>query len=325
MIQNLKVSLYSRKDIIVPTRTVNIWEWLLHKNEYTPIVEKLRNTSNDKERKRLKNSLPAITVSGIFSKRRADCMISPSNLICIDIDGKDNPSVSDMDVLKARLAKLPYIMYCGLSASGKGMFCIIQYDDFGNHKLYFNALQQEFKEMGIIIDSSCSDICRLRFYSYDEHPYVNWNAEVYTHTLEKSNTIHLKSKEIIPKNSPDRQTSNETPQYLSLEEALLQPSNLDFASTTPLSKTEEMERLLNLVIERKIDITQIYNDWIKIGLVIKNLFGEKGLDLFLKVSSFYPDYSQEETESKYLELNEKRYRVNTQSLFDIVAKYGIYR
>ena len=54
MIQNLKVSLYSRKDIIVPTRTVNIWEWLLHKNEYTPIVEKLRNTSNDKERKRLK-------------------------------------------------------------------------------------------------------------------------------------------------------------------------------------------------------------------------------------------------------------------------------
>ena len=86
-----------------------------------------------------------------------------------------------------------------------------------------------------------------------------------------------------------------------------------------------MERLLNLVIERKIDITQIYNDWIKIGLVIKNLFGEKGLDLFLKVSSFYPDYSQEETESKYLELNEKRYRVNTQSLFDIVAKYGIYR
>lgn len=66
-----------------------------------------------------------------------------------------------------------------------------------------------------------------------------------------------------------------------------------------------MERLLDLVIERKIDITQIYNDWIKIGLVIKNLFGEKGLDLFLKVSSFYPNYSQEEAESKYLELNEK--------------------
>lgn len=229
-----------------------------------------------------------------------------------------------MEVLKARLAKLPYIMYCGLSASGKGVFCIIQYDDFGKHKLYFNALQQEFKEMGIIIDSSCSDICRLRFYSYDKHPYVNWNAEVYTHTLEKSNTT-LKAKEVIPKNSSDWQTSNETLITFSIEESLLQSSNLDFASATPLSKTEEMERLLDLVIERKIDITQIYNDWIKIGLVIKNLFGEKGLDLFLKVSSFYPNYSQEEAESKYLELNEKRYRVNTQSLFDIAAKYGIHR
>ena len=321
MIQNLKVSLYSRKDIVVPTKTVNIWEWLLHKNEYTPIVEKLRNTSNDKERKRLKNSLPAITVSGIFSKRRADCMISPSNLICIDIDGKDNPSVSDMEVLKARLAKL----YCGLSASGKGLFCIIQYDDFGKHKLHFNALQQEFKEMGIIIDSSCSDICRLRFYSYDEHPYVNWNAEVYTHTLEKSNTTHLKSKEVTPKNNSGWQTSNETSRTFSIEESLLQSSNLDFTSAAPLSKTQEMERLLNLVIERKIDITPIYNDWIKIGLVIKNLFGEKGLDLFLKVSSFYPNYSQKEAESKYLELNEKRYRVNTQSLLDIAAKYGIHR
>ena len=41
-----------------------------------------------------------------------------------------------------------------------------------------------------------------------------------------------------------------------------------------------MKRLLNLVIERQIDITSIYNDWIKIGLVIRNLFGDKGLDLF---------------------------------------------
>ena len=321
---NLEVSIFRCKKNKASVKTVDIREWLLQRNEYTLIVEKLRETDDDDERKCLKSSLPAITVSGVFSKRRADCLLRPSNLICIDIDGKDNPSISDMEVLKASLAKLSYVMYCGLSASGNGLFCIIPYDDFGKHKLYFNALQQEFKEMGIIIDSSCSDICRLRFYSYDKHPYVNWNAEVYTHTLEKSNTT-LKAKEVIPKNSSDWQTSNETLITFSIEESLLQSSNLDFANATPLSKTEEMERLLDLVIERKIDITQIYNDWIKIGLVIKNLFGEKGLDLFLKVSSFYPNYSQEEAESKYLELNEKRYRVNTQSLFDIAAKYGIHR
>ena len=258
------------------------------------------------------------------SQNEADSLIRPSNLICIDIDGKDNPSISDMEKFKKRLAELPYVMYCGLSASGKGAFCIIPYDDFGKHKLYFNALQREFKEMEIIIDSSCSDICRLRFYSYDEHPYVNWDAEVYTHTMEKTNIAHLKSKEVFSKRSSDIQISNENPRAISIEEALLQPSNLDFASATPLSKTEEAERLLNLVIERQIDITPIFNDWIKIGLVIKNLFGDKGLDLFLKVSSFYPKYNQEEAESKYFELNEKKYKTNTQSLFEIAAKYGIY-
>ena len=249
-----------------PVKTVDIREWLLQRNEYTPIVEKLRETDDEEKRKYLKSSLPAITVSGVFSKRRADSLIRPSNLICIDIDGKDNPSISDMEKFKKRLAELPYVMYCGLSASGKGAFC---------------------------------NICRLRFYSYDEHPYVNWDAEVYTHTMEKTNIAHLKSKEVFSKRSSDIQISNENPRALSIEEALLQPSSLDFASATPLSKTEEAERLLNLVIERQIDITPIFNDWIKIGLVIKNLFGDKGLDLFLKVSSFHPKYSQEEAESKY--------------------------
>lgn len=92
-----------------------------------------------------------------------------------------------------------------------------------------------------------------------------------------------------------------------------------------MSKIQEVERLLNLVIERQVDITPIYNDWIRIGLVIKNLFEDKGLDLFLKVSSFYPNYTQEEAENKYFELDERKYRVNSQSLFDIAAKYGIYK
>lgn len=217
------------------------------------------------------------------------------------------------------------IMYCGLSASGKGVFCIIPYEDYRKHKLHFYALEQEFKDMGIVVDSSCSDICRLRFYSYDEHPYVNFDAEVYTRTLDKSSAIHLKSEIIAPKKSGDRRILNVTSKPLSLREALLQPSNLDFASAVPLSKTAETERLLNLVIERQIDITSIYNDWIKIGLVIRNLFGDKGLDLFDKVSSFHPKYSQEEVEDKFFELDEEKYRASTQSLFEIAAKYGIYK
>ena len=83
--------------------------------------------------------------------------------ICIDIDGKDNPSISDMEEFKKKLSKLPYMMYCGLSASGKGLFCIIPYKDYRNHKLHFNALEQEFKDMGrtiLFVSHDLSSISR---------------------------------------------------------------------------------------------------------------------------------------------------------------------
>lgn len=321
---HFKVSLFSCKKSIIPARCVDIWEWLLQRNECTSIIERSRKTNDNKEYKRLKSSLPAITPSGIFHKRNANSLTKPSNLICIDIDGKDNPSISDVEELKERLGKLPYVMYCGLSASGKGVFCIIPYEDYKKHKLYFNALEQEFKDMGVVVDSSCSDICRLRFYSYDEHPYINPDAETYTRTLEKGNTAVsrprqqqvFKSRGVIPRKKPKE---------LSVEEALLQPSNLDFASATPLTKTQEVERLLNVVIDKQIDITEQYNDWIAVCYIIKNLFGDEGIDLFHQASSFYPNYDYEETEQLYLSAIRNKYHYNTDRLFEIAAKYGIYK
>lgn len=119
--------MFSHRLSTTPIKTINLWEWLLLENKYTPYINDIRASSNEEERKFLKSKLPAITPSGVFSKRKADCLVEPTNLICIDIDGKDNPSISDMEELKKKLSKLSYIMYCGLSASGKGLFCIIPY------------------------------------------------------------------------------------------------------------------------------------------------------------------------------------------------------
>lgn len=321
----IKVSMFKRARYKMTCGTISLWDWLLERNSYTPLVEMLRQETIEEKRKKIKDLLPAVTISCICSERFISSITEYTNLICIDIDGKDNPSISDMEELKQRLGKLPYVMYCGLSASGNGVFCIIPYEDYKKHKLYFNALERDFRNMGIIVDSSCSDICRLRFYSYDEHPYINFEVKTYSNTLEKSEFTRIKYERVIHKQSCKRSISTESSKNISLEDFLLQPSNLDFTSATPLSKIQEVERLLNLVIERQVDITPIYNDWIRIGLVIKNLFEDKGLDLFLKVSSFYPNYTQEEAENKYFELDERKYRVNSQSLFDIAAKYGIYK
>ena len=315
--------MFSHRLSTTPIKTINLWGWLLLENEYTPYINDIRSSSNEEERKFLKSKLPAITLSGVFSKRKADCLVEPTNLICIDIDGKDNPSISDMEELKKKLSKLSYIMYCGLSASGKGLFCIIPYKDYRNHKLHFNALEQEFKDMGIVVDSSCSDIGRLRFYSYDEYPYANPDAEIYTRTLEKvpeikQSRFHQKTDIVHNSNQIHQNIDKNT---MSLEEFFLSPTNMDYASATPLSKTQKVERLLKRVIEEKKDITLIQKDWIAICCIIKNLFGDEGRELFHQVSSFYPKYDYDEADDEYSK-DRSKYLYNTDRLFEIAAKYG---
>lgn len=314
--------MFSHRLSTTPIKTINLWEWLLLENKYTPYINDIRTSSNEEERKFLKSKLPAITPSGVFSKRKADCLVEPTNLICIDIDGKDNPSISDMEELKKKLSKLSYIMYCGLSASGKGLFCIIPYKDYRNHKLHFNALEQEFKDMGIVVDSSCSDIGRLRFYSYDEYPYANPDAEIYTRTLEKvpeikQSRFHQKTDIVHNSNQTLQNIDKNT---MSLEEFFLSPTNMDYASATPLSKTQKVERLLKRVIEEKKDITLIQKDWIAICCIIKNLFGDEGRELFHQVSSFYPKYDYDEADDEYSK-DRSKYLYNTDRLFEIAAKY----
>lgn len=315
--------MFSHRLSTTPIKTINLWEWLLLENKYTPYINDIRASSNEEERKFLKSKLPAITPSGVFSKRKADCLVEPTNLICIDIDGKDNPSISDMEELKKKLSKLSYIMYCGLSASGKGLFCIIPYKDYRNHKLHFNALEQEFKDMGIVVDSSCSDIGRLRFYSYDEYPYANPDAEIYTRTLEKvpeirQSRFHQKTDIVHNSNQTHQNIDKNT---MSLEEFFLSPTNMDYASATPLSKTQKVERLLKRVIEEKKDITLIQKDWIAVCCIIKNLFGDEGRELFHQVSSFYPKYDYDEADDEYSK-DRSKYLYNTDRLFEIAAKYG---
>ena len=46
-----------------------------------------------------------------------------SGLICVDMDAKENPAISDWNAVKEQLAVIPQIAYCSLSVSGNGLFC----------------------------------------------------------------------------------------------------------------------------------------------------------------------------------------------------------
>jgi hypothetical protein len=63
-----------------------------------------------------------------------------------------------------------------LSASGKGMFMIVQVSNPDRHVEHFHAIVDTLNEQGLIADKQCKDIARLRGASYDSTPFLNADA-----------------------------------------------------------------------------------------------------------------------------------------------------
>jgi hypothetical protein len=158
-------------------RPVNLLAWL-KTDKYRPLVEAVRHAKTEEEKTELKKRLPCVTVSGQFSERKATGLVQHSGLLCLDIDSKENNQ--DMSNLKKHLSTLPYIAYVGFSVSGNGLYCIVPISEPQNHKGHFKALTEEFFRFSITVDKSGSDICRLRYYSYDSEAYFNHQAQTYS-------------------------------------------------------------------------------------------------------------------------------------------------
>lgn len=331
--KDFKVSLFDNYKSKVPTAQISIWDWFAGSEKINRQVDIIRSTTDKDKVRDLKASLPAITPSGIFSERRADKLLEYSGLICVDIDGKDNPQITDMETLKQKLSKCNYIMYCGASVSGKGLFCLIQIVPPEQHKEHFYALQKDFLDMGIVIDKGCSDVCRLRGSSYDKKPYINPDATIYETTLERNvrmkQPIEAKPPRVPWKEEPVQSLS--VSQYVpqdpdSIMQQLLQPTDLSKIKVkAEISKTQKTRKILDYVIKNQIDITLDYNDWFSICCIIYNLFGEKeGRALFHNVSQFYPNYSFEETDAVFSKcIFYDTYKYQSREIIEIAAQYGV--
>lgn len=307
------ISKFANYKANISNGSVDLWEWLLGDNEYRGVVDMIRQMPDKVQRNKYKAMLPAVTISGIFSHRGTDCLISHTGLICIDIDGNDNPNITDWEVLKPRLAELSYILYCGLSVSATGVFCIVEIADSEKHLNHFYALRRDFQAMGIVIDSSCKDICRLRGYSYDAKAYLNINAVVYDKFAD--------SPMLVPRKLP----YPEKRRPIDVRAQLLQPS---IGKAVVVSPSENIyPRIRNLianVIHKEIDITVRAEDWFIICAILARLFLEEGRAMFHNVSKFYPNYTKKECDATFTRCLLRSYSYSAEQLFEIARKYGVY-
>ncbi|PQJ77514.1 BT4734/BF3469 family protein [Polaribacter glomeratus] len=272
-ILNIKISAFANYRATEPIE-VNLLDWLnskVHRKE----VEEIRNTTDDATKKTLKSKLPAITPSGLFTKRNSQSLIKHSGFIQFDIDFKDNLHITNYSDLKNEIRKIKEIAYCGLSVSGNGFWGLIPISNPTEHTQHFEALYLKFKYLGIHIDVSCKDVSRLRGYSCDDDAYFNHSATTFNQVLK-----HQKKKQ----------------------------TRATYLKTNDSETTKNtVEKCINIIQNRGIDITGNYQTWFPICCSIANEFGENGRDYFHILSRMSNIYDERKTENQYTHSMKTKY------------------
>ena len=137
------------------------------------LVKKIRVEQNKSQRNELKKNLPAICFSGKFNKRNDNSIIEHSGLICLDFDGYENNKSLLND--KEKLTKNNFVYSVFISPSGKGLKVLVKIpQDIDNHVNYFNSLEIYFNNPHF--DTTCKNLSRVCYESYDPLIYVNENS-----------------------------------------------------------------------------------------------------------------------------------------------------
>lgn len=281
------------------TMTVSLWNFLTCQREDLILsLERIRAESDHKVASKLKTELlpvvmPSVVIDG---ERRRENVRKYTNLLCIDIDKKDN--AMPMEEIFEKLKSLPYVAFAQRSCSGEGYYAIIPIKYGDKHVEHFMAIEEDMAQMGIVIDKACKDEVRARFYSTDANRYVAEKCEAYVRRVPCT-----KGAEVAVT------TATEPPR---------------FSTPTYSSSLEDLMAKLDRACEgiEAYDVCPTYQAWFEVGSALAKELGEDGRRYFHQLSRGYKGYDAEETDQKYSEIMKgaDRYSYNAGTIFHYINK-----
>jgi Primase C terminal 2 (PriCT-2)/BT4734-like, N-terminal domain len=279
----VKISLYKSVLQTIPLANIHLRDfyYAVMSGDYEDEINEIRSYPH--KAKELKKSLPGVTISGTFRERNTQGLVQHSGRICIDIDGKENPHLSNWSEIRNTLGTWKEIEFCSLSASGNGLMAVVKIEFQEKHLSHFMALESAFMRQGIKIDSLCKDIPRLRFITSDRDAIINENTTAYR----------------ILQAEPKKQITR-------LE-----------------SSGYKTRNLIKEILSQGLDITQSYKQWFEIGCALANEYGELGRNDFHLLSRNYPGYKQTECDRQYDNCIKNRGGYTIATLFYFAKQSGI--
>ena len=297
LLGNCQISYFKNVKATEPV-TVKLRSFLLS-DKYKEKVLAVRAIADPKKRSDAKKELSAATISGLFKKRNMRDLETYNGLVCLDFDKKENPEETP-ETIKGKLAEFDEIAFAATSVGGEGVFAIVatNLDCADEHPKVVALFERIFQRVGLTIDKACKDVCRLRFVSYDPNPVINdtpvlFDAQKY---LYQSEQPHEAPKPIIGR---------------------------FYGSPPPIGETDDakVERTIRRIEAARVDVTQNYDDWLRLGFALAAAFGSSGESYFCRISAFHPDYDPGKAAKKYAELAKNRRRITLGTFFKICNQH----
>ena len=273
-IHNTKVSIMERHNVLKTSSLYNAIKTGRKHKEEIEAVRKIDRQANESEYRQAKDNIlsfiPSCVCKGKTGKAKNVEHVNP--LIAVDIDAKDNEGVT-LETMRTKINSLPYIMYSSLSVGGKGMYALlpIAEENKNDFKAVFNALNEDFKALGLTLDGSCVNVNRERYMSYDDDEYWNTKCEIYTKKINIPTQAHDTHKRV--------------------------------ESSAKTTLTEKDKQKVDLMIEdikaNKIQLTKNHTDTLGLGNAIANVWGEEGRGLFHLIRSQREGYDEYKTDKTF--------------------------
>ena len=277
---NFKFSLFNKLLDTTPEQTIDVNQ-LIEFVKYPYLkseIDRLRSLDKIKYKEQ-KLSLPAVTLSGVFSKRNNSCLETHSGLMQIDFDDIDNYKVS-----RTALLEDPYTYVLFRSPSGNGIKILVKINPSAEtHRAQFLALEKYYlEEYNLAMDTGTKDVPRAMLLSYDPHLYCNPFSETFAEVIDEKKYKQNKAVLITVK----------------------EPRAVYHTLNTSEGREEFLtNKLCDAVRERNIDLTDSFHNWISIGFILANTFGEWGRNYFHQLSAQHPEYNFEKCDAKFTQLH----------------------
>lgn len=313
--ETTKVSFYNRTTNTTPKSAITIYQVYRIivgeglNNRLRDLTEELRSISDpdpDKEKdlKRdfKRDHFSAISFGGEFSQRSNHKLLRSSNLICLDFDHIG--TTEQVKQVKERISQEtdldPVLLF--VSPSGDGLKVVVnvrqEIRDDKDFKQAFKSLRRFCQErLNLNPDEARKDISGLCYLPYDEEAVLNQAGSGFD--VEKWTPVEA------PK-----------PQVPQAPVRMKGPSDEPDDFVRALIAVEDIEN-------SGIDITSDRTQWMRIGFALATL-GEDGRSLFHRVSRFYPQYDDKETDEQFDSfLRSDGDGIRLESLFAIAKEHGV--